>query len=219
MRRSATLACVITYAGVDYHKKFSMITLGDQSGKFVTTQRLPNERQSIEAFFAEYPNLQVAVESCRGYEWFVDLLKEIGLTVHLANPYQVALIAKTRCKTDKIDSKILMELLAMGFLPTCYQPTPSERRVRERLRWRTHLVRNTTRGNRSSNDTLQKRGAVCKMARLLRMFSASSVAVASNGPAERCGRQRSRQKEIWSRHLADTRRDRCPSADKSGLPS
>jgi transposase len=145
MRRSATLACVITYAGVDYHKKFSMVTLGDQSGKSVTTQRLPNERQSIESFFGEYPNLQVAVESCRGYDWFVDLLQEIGLTVHLANPYQVALIAKTRCKTDKIDSNILMELLAIGFLPTWYQPTPAERRVRERLRWRTHLVRNTTR--------------------------------------------------------------------------
>lgn len=145
MRRSATLSCVITYAGIDYHKKFSMVTLGDQSGKAVTTQRLPNDRQSIERFFSEYPNLQVAVESCRGYEWFVDLLKEIGVTVHMANPYQVALIAKSRCKTDKIDSRILMELLAIGFLPTCYQPSAGERRLRERLRWRTHLVRNATR--------------------------------------------------------------------------
>lgn len=145
MRRSATLPCVITFAGIDYHKKFSMVTLGDQSGKAALTQRLPNDRHSIEAFFSQYPNLQVAVESCRGYEWFVDLLKEMGLTVHLANPYQVALIAKTRCKTDKIDSRILMELLAMGFLPTCYQPTPGERRLRERLRWRCHLVRNASR--------------------------------------------------------------------------
>ncbi len=145
MRRSATLPCVITFAGVDYHKKFSMVTLGDQAGKAVLTQRLPNDQHSIEEFFSQYPNVQVAVESCRGYEWFVDLLKEIGATVHLANPYQVALIAKTRCKTDKIDSRILMELLAMGFLPTCYQPTPAERRLRERLRWRCHLVRNASR--------------------------------------------------------------------------
>jgi transposase len=63
----------------------------------------------------------------------------------MANPYRVALIAKTRCKTDKIDSKILMELLAIGFLPTCYQPSAGERRLRERLRWRTHLVRNASR--------------------------------------------------------------------------
>lgn len=38
-----------------------------------------------------------------------------------------------------------MELLAMGFLPTCYQPTAEERSLRERLRWRVHLVRNATR--------------------------------------------------------------------------
>lgn len=33
----------------------------------------------------------------------------------------------------------------MDFLPTCYQPSAGERRLRERLRWRTHLVRNATR--------------------------------------------------------------------------
>jgi transposase len=38
-----------------------------------------------------------------------------------------------------------MQLLAKGYLPTCYQPTPEERRLRERLRWRAHVVRYATR--------------------------------------------------------------------------
>ncbi len=145
MRRSTTLSCAVTYAGIDYHKKFSVVTLGDSAGKVITTQRIPNEQHAIKQFFEEFANVQCAVESCRGYEWFVDLLKELKLTVHMANPYEVALIAKSRCKTDKVDSRILMELLAMGFLPTCYQPTAAERKLRERLRWRCQLVRNTTR--------------------------------------------------------------------------
>lgn len=145
MRRSTTSRCPVRYAGIDYHKKFSVVTLGDQAGKTISTQRLPNDRHAIEMFFQDFPSVQCAVESCRGYEWFVDLLKEMGLTVHMANPYEVALIAKSRCKTDKVDSRILMELLALGFLPTCYQPTPDERLLRERLRWRCHLVRNATR--------------------------------------------------------------------------
>jgi transposase len=144
-----------------------MVTLGDQSGKAITTQRLPNDRQSIESFFGQYPNLQVAVESCRGYEWFVDLLKEIGSTVHMANPYQVALIAKTRCKTDKIDSRILMELLAMGFLPTCYQPSARERCLRERLRWRCHLVRNATRIKIRIHSLLDKENLGLKLGKYL----------------------------------------------------
>lgn len=145
MRRSTTLEHVVTYAGIDYHKKFSVVTLGDQNGKVIETQRLWNDRQTIRSFFAEFPGLICVVESCRGYEWFVDSLKELGLTVHVANPYKVKLIAESRCKTDKIDSRILMELLAIGFLPTCYQPTPEERELREQLRWRAHLVRNATR--------------------------------------------------------------------------
>jgi Transposase and inactivated derivatives len=145
MRISTTSPCVVTYAGIDYHKKFSVVTLGDATGLTLCTQRVPNEEVAIRLFFKDYPNIQCAVESCRGYEWFVDLLKELGLTVHLANPYDLALIARSRSKSDKVDSKILMELLAMGFLPKCYQPTAEERSLRERLRWRYHLVRNATR--------------------------------------------------------------------------
>lgn len=145
MRLSTTSPCVVTYAGIDYHKKFSVVTLGDTAGLTLCTQRIPNEEIAIKSFFKDYPNVQCAVESCRGYEWFVDLLKDIGLTVHLANPYDLALIARSRSKSDKVDSKILMELLAMGFLPKCYQPTAEERSLRERLRWRCHLVRNATR--------------------------------------------------------------------------
>jgi transposase len=145
MNRSTTVLHVVTYAGIDYHKKFSVVTLGDQHGKVILTEKIPNDKKLIAQFFKQFPGIACAVESCRGYEWFVDFLKELGLTVHLVNPFQTKLIASSRCKTDKVDSRILMELLAIGFLPTCYQPTPDERRLRERLRWRVHLVRYATR--------------------------------------------------------------------------
>jgi transposase len=145
MVKCTTSLSSVTYAGIDYHKKFSVIALGDKNGKVITSERLPNDCQLIKQFFDQYPNITCAVESCRGYEWFVDYLKGLGLTVHLANPYQTKQIAQSRCKTDKVDSRILMELLAIGFLPTCYQPTPEERALREKLRWRAHLVRYASR--------------------------------------------------------------------------
>ena len=145
MARSTTSTCVETYAGIDYHKKFSVVTLGDSDGQVLKTERVPNDRQSVTQFFRQFPGLICTVESCRGYEWFVELLQSPGLTVHLCHAYAVKLIAQSRCKTDKIDSKILMQLLAKGFLPTCYQPTPEERALRERLRWRMQLVRQATR--------------------------------------------------------------------------
>lgn len=141
MRKSTQILTPVTYIGIDYHKKFIVVTLGDQQGNVVGMEKVVNDRELIVRFFAPYVGVTCAVESCRGYEWFVDLLKELGLTVHLANPYQMKLIANSRRKTDKVDSKAIMELLAKGYLPTCYQPTPEERRLREQLRWRAHLVR------------------------------------------------------------------------------
>jgi transposase len=147
---------VVTYVGVDYHKKFSQITLGDQNGKVIDSKRVWNEARLIDEYLEPYGPLTIAIESCRGYEWLVDHLKVLGHTVHVANAYQVKLIAQSRCKTDKVDSRILMELLAIGFLPTCYQPTFGERELRERLRWRTQLLRNATRSKLHIHSLLAK---------------------------------------------------------------
>lgn len=81
------------------------------------------------------------IESCRGYEWPVELLEEMGHTVHMGDSRSIKLIAQTRCKTDKIESKLLMELLAKDYLPRSYQPTFRERQLRELVRHRAQLVR------------------------------------------------------------------------------
>jgi transposase len=145
MKGSTTLASVETFAGVDFHKKFSVVTLGDAEGKVLRADRVYNDRQSVRLFFGKFPGLIVAVESCRGYEWFVEELKSMGVVVKLANSHDIKLIAQSRSKSDRVDSKILMELLSKGFLPTCYQASPEEKRLRERLRWRSQLVRMATR--------------------------------------------------------------------------
>jgi transposase len=72
------------------------------------------------------------------------LLKSLGCEVRVANTYAVRLIADSRCKNDKIDSRILMELVSRNYLPVCYQPTEKERLLREQLRFRTKLMRSKT---------------------------------------------------------------------------
>lgn len=54
------------------------------------------------------------------------------------------LIAESRCKNDRIDSRILTELVSRNYLPACYQPTEEERLLREQLRFRTKLMRSKT---------------------------------------------------------------------------
>lgn len=145
MTGSTTFSRRETYAGIDYHKKSSVVALGDTDGKLLRTEPVYNDRESVRKFFGQFPGLIAAVESCRGYEWFVEELTALGVKVNLANAHDIKLIAQSRSKSDRVDSKILMELLAKGYLPICYQATQEEKRLRERLRWRSYLVRLATR--------------------------------------------------------------------------
>jgi transposase len=134
------------FAGLDYHKKFTVVSVGDKFGREILSQKIPNDREAFREFFSRFPGIKCAIESCRGYEWLLDFLKEeLNLEVKLVNVHRLKLITESKRKTDKIDAKTIMRMLAIGFLPECYQPTVEERRLRERLRWRAHLVRYSTR--------------------------------------------------------------------------
>jgi len=162
-RHTTVSARPVHFAGIDFHKKFSVVTLGDADGKQVLHEKLSNEVKTIEKFFAPYAGISCAIENCRGSEWFVELLKQLGLRIHVSNTYAVKLISESRCKTDKIDSRILMELLAKGFLPTIYQPSRDERLLRERLRWRVRLVRSRTQYRNRAHALLDKEHMGCKL--------------------------------------------------------
>jgi len=145
------------FVGVDYHKRSSLVSIGDAEANCLLQNRIPNDEAAIRELFQRLPaGTPCAIESCRGYEWLIDLLTDIGIKVHVANARGVKLIAQTRCKTDKVDSRVLMELLAKGFLPTCYQPTAAERSLRERLRWRAQLVRTCTKFKNMVHALLDK---------------------------------------------------------------
>jgi len=129
------------YAGIDFHKRTSVVALGDDEGRVLEQVTLINDHQQIEKYFSQFVGLECVIESCRGYEWLVEQLEELGHTVHMGDSRSIKLIAQTRCKTDKIDSRILLELLAKNFLPKCYQASAKERILRELVRHRSQLVR------------------------------------------------------------------------------
>lgn len=143
-RNTTDTALTATYAGIDYHKKSFTVTLGDKAGNVLLQEEHSSDVTTVFDFFRKRPGLICAIENCRGHEWFVDTLKQCGCEVRLANPRGVRLIAESRCKNDKSDSRILMELVSRNYLPVCYQPTEQERLLRERLRYRTKLMRSRT---------------------------------------------------------------------------
>jgi len=144
------------FAGIDFHKRFSVITLGTKDGTVISQHKLLNVESDIEKFFLAHGPLICAIENCRGNEWFVELVKRCGSEVRIGNTRVIRLIADSAKKNDKIDSKFLMDLVARNYLPVCYQPTRNERILREALRWRTKLMRSRTQYKNVAHAILDK---------------------------------------------------------------
>ena len=128
------------YIGIDVHKKNLSMCVLDESGKVINRSKLINSRESVIGFISELElPLSVALEPTHNWGMLYDLLEEMGCDVHIANPREVKLIAKSRIKTDKYDAYCLAALLRVDFLPEAYVPDSDGREMRRLLRSRSSL--------------------------------------------------------------------------------
>lgn len=130
------------YAGLDLHRRFSVITVTDARGKeLIKQQKFPNNGEIVKLFQELGGPASVAIEATRSWYWLYDLLEENGIKVKLCHPLKTKAIASAKIKNDKIDSKVLAHLLRADLLPLSYVPDRSVRIQRELLRYRASLVR------------------------------------------------------------------------------
>ncbi len=73
-----------------------------------------------------------------------DTLEENGIDTILANPYKTKIIAEAKIKSDKLDARILADLLRADLVYESYVPTKEFREKRSLVRHRISLVRNRT---------------------------------------------------------------------------
>jgi transposase len=130
------------FVGIDLHKEYSTVTVLDEAGNEMDQRNLPNNVEDFTLYFRQWEGkIRAALEATYNWYWLVDLLQRLGVEVKLANPYKTRIIGEARVKTDKIDSRILAQLLRADFLPTSFIADPKTRDDREWLRYRIYLVR------------------------------------------------------------------------------
>lgn len=138
----------MNYVGIDYHKKYSVVTAVDEKGHMIRTTRLDNRYEPFQAFFSSLDGPSEAVlEATRTWGLLYDLLEEIdGVdSVTLAHSLKVRAIAEAKIKTDTIDSHTLAQLLRVDLIPAAYIPGKETRSFKEMIRQRVFLVRMRTR--------------------------------------------------------------------------
>ena len=131
------------YCGIDLHANNSVIAVLDERDKAVFEKRLPNELDRIQAALQPYqPDLVgCVVESTYNWYWLVDGLMDAGFAVRLANTAAIPQYAGIKYSNDHTDARHLAHLLRLGILPEGYIYPKEERSLRDLLRRRLLLTR------------------------------------------------------------------------------
>lgn len=132
--------------GVDLHLHRSVIAIVDEHGVECGWQRIDNDPKALVRECRKAGRgAPVAIEATYGWYWAVDALLAAKFDVHLAHPYGMRAMRKTkRVKTDQRDAYELANLLRLGSLPEAYIAPPELRELRELVRHRRQLVKLST---------------------------------------------------------------------------
>jgi len=134
------------YVGLDVHKKFLQFAIIDQDGQLLQEGKVPMDRRALQQF-AEgllQPSDEVALESTTNAWAVADLLEPYVAKVVVSNALATKAIAWAKVKTDKVDARVLAQLLRCDYLPEVWRPDETTRRMRRLSNRRMALVKQTT---------------------------------------------------------------------------
>ena len=128
------------YVGIDFHRRRSVIVRLSADGERLGLHRIVNEPfelAEVIGLCGEAP--EVVIEATYGWYWAVDLLQDLGATVHLANPRALNW-GDRRVKNDVNDATDLADMLRLHRLAESWIAPPALRELRELVRYRAKLV-------------------------------------------------------------------------------
>ena len=145
------------YTGIDLHRKTSFITTIDSNGHIVKKINIFNDETMIlEYFLSLDQDTKVVIESTANWYWLYDLLTVHSIPVVVSNPVKTKAIASARIKNDKLDSHMLAQLLRADLLSTVHVSRYQSRQLKELLRHRHKLVRDTVRMKNRIHNIMAK---------------------------------------------------------------
>lgn len=99
-----------TIIGVDLGDTKHAICITDKHGNITKEYSIPNSRAQIQKLAVCYPNSLIALEVGTHSPWISRLLKELGLTVIVANARKLRAIYTNTRKSDLLDARMLAKL-------------------------------------------------------------------------------------------------------------
>ncbi|OGQ39007.1 MAG: hypothetical protein A2W61_01265 [Deltaproteobacteria bacterium RIFCSPLOWO2_01_44_7] len=150
------------YIGLDVHTKQSYFCVMDKMGQCLEHKSMVTTEEGFRDLVRRYKvgeEVKVALESTGISWWIANVLSRAGADVHVVNAYQLKLIAHSKRKTDRYDSKVLADLLRCnGLPPKVYIPTEETFRLRRLLKLRKSFIRLRSRAIVQAKSFMRQQG-------------------------------------------------------------
>jgi transposase len=163
MRKEPVMADVITYVGIDAHKKDLQVAMLVGHARTPETWTVANEPRAIQRLLRKLErDAPGAVQCCYeagpcGYA-LQRQLQRGRVTCQVIAPALIPRKAGDRIKTDRRDARKLAELLRSGLLTEVRPPTPAEEAARDLVRARDDAREDLQRCRHRLGKLLLRRG-------------------------------------------------------------
>lgn len=148
------------YGGIDIHKEKLAGCIMDKDGNITREHSFPSSKKAVERFLCGISSsgIKIAIEACGMWRGVHKILTEMGYEVKLANPKKTHDIACKK-KTDKVDARILADLLRTNYLPEVWIPDEQTLKFRDLTRHKSNLTRLRTQIQGKIRGYLLRKGA------------------------------------------------------------
>jgi transposase len=159
-------------AAIDIGKTVLQAAALERDSGDVSESRVSADRESLAAWVGGFQGRleRVAIEATTGWKWIANQLFALGVSeVVLVDPGEAAARKgkKRRAKTDRLDARFLLSLLATGTAPEAWLPPQEIQELRALTRTRKALVDQRTAAAERLQALLFHEGWPCQRGRLL----------------------------------------------------
>jgi len=129
------------YCGVDLHADVMYVCVMTKAGNVVFHHEMPTDFSRLLKHLKPYlSNIAVCAESTFNWYWLADGCAKHDIPFYLGHALYMKLIHGGKTKNDRIDAKVMADLLRTGFFPPAYPYPEKMRATRDLLRRRSHFT-------------------------------------------------------------------------------
>jgi hypothetical protein len=125
------------YCGVDLHADVMYVCVMTKDGRIVLHHQLPTDFSRLHKAIKPFlKSIAVCAESTFNWYWLSDSCAQYGIPFFLGHALYMKLIHGGKAKNDRLDARVMADLLRIGFFPPAYAYPVRMRPTRDLLRRR-----------------------------------------------------------------------------------